>query len=428
MYIRSTDGSDADDGSTWALAKATAVGMAAADAAGETHYISQAHTEGNTSTALTLAMAGTQASPSKILGVSDAAEPPTALALGATLIGSSVTIQGHVYVDSLTLEANTSIAAGSVAATVQHYRACRLRIVGTSSSSRINCGVNGAGVEPMVVLEDCTFKFGSASQKLTAFIGHTKIIGGSIEAGGTALTGSFIEVTAGGRPGSFQIDRLDFSGLASSCNLLTVSNGAGRFIIRNGKLPASWSGSLATGTFAPGFRAEMYDCASGDTHHSFWIQDYAGSVREESTIVRTGGAAKSQKFVTSADAEYPHQVLLGPEVAIPNTTTGSSITLEAEVVTDNVTLTDAEAWIEVTYKGTSGSTLGSLARDCKTDVLATAANQTTSSETWTTTGLTTPVKQKLSVSVTPQEEGVLMARVVVAKASTTVYVDPPRKV
>lgn len=100
------------------------------------------------------------------------------------------------------------------------------------------------------------------------------------------------------------------------------------------------------------------------------------------------------------------------------------MTATIEVITDNVTLTDGECWLEIQYLGTSGVPLGSFLSDAKADVLATAANQTTSSETWTTTGLTTPVKQYLRVTFTPQEKGFVHAVVKLAKASTTVYVCP----
>jgi hypothetical protein len=80
--------------------------------------------------------------------------------------------------------------------------------------------------------------------------------------------------------------------------------------------------------------------------------------------------------------------------------------------------------VEVEYLGTSGFPLSVTSSDRAATILATPANQTTSSETWTTTGLTTPVKQKLSVTFTPQEKGPIIARVYLAKASTTVYVCP----
>jgi hypothetical protein len=55
--------------------------------------------------------------------------------------------------------------------------------------------------------------------------------------------------------------------------------------------------------------------------------------------------------------------------------------------------------------------------------LTTPAAQTASTATWTTTGLTTPNTQKLEVTFTPQKKGLVQARVVLAKASKTIYVD-----
>jgi hypothetical protein len=107
-----------------------------------------------------------------------------------------------------------------------------------------------------------------------------------------------------------------------------------------------------------------------------------------------------------------------------NETTGSSMTVSAEVATDNVTLTDSEAWIEVEYLGTSNLPLSTFATDQISDpIFGTPANQTSSSVTWNNVP-GTPVKQVLtSPSFTPQEKGIIRARVVLAKASTVVYSD-----
>jgi len=197
-------------------------------------------------------------------------------------------------------------------------------------------------------------------------------------------------------------------------------------VFRNCKLPASWSGSLVTGTLSLSERHELYNCDSGDTNYALHIADYAGSIIQETTIVRTGGASDgtttlSWKVVSSANAEYPHQTLNTSEIVKWNDTTGSAITATVEVVTDGVTLTDGECWLEVQYLGTSGYPLGSFISDAKADVLATAVNQATSNETWTTTGLASPTKQKLSVTFTPQEKGYYMCRVYLARPSATVY-------
>ena len=98
---------------------------------------------------------------------------------------------------------------------------------------------------------------------------------------------------------------------------------------------------------------------------------------------------------------------------------GSGVTVTIPVVTDGVTLKDNEAWVEVEYLGTSGLPLGSFASDAAPDVLDSGTNQTTdATSSWTTTGLGSPVKQSLATTFTPQEKGLVRARVCLAKAST----------
>ena len=179
-----------------------------------------------------------------------------------------------------------------------------------------------------------------------------------------------------------------------------------------------------------GDRHEMHNCDSGDTNYRLLVADQLGTIRSETTIVRSGGASDgatpfSWAMVSNTLAKFPMLALASPELpARWNSTVGSAITVTVEVITDGVTLTDDECWLEVQYLGTSGFPLSLFSSDAKADVLATAANQTTSTETWTTTGLTTPTKQKLSVTFTPQEAGFLQPVVRLAKASTTVYVCP----
>ncbi len=82
----------------------------------------------------------------------------------------------------------------------------------------------------------------------------------------------------------------------------------------------------------------------------FYRRRFQGEVSTETTIVRTGGAtdgttAFSRKFATSADAKF-YSPLEGPWVEFRNETLGS-VTVAFEIVSDNVTYTDAEAWVEV---------------------------------------------------------------------------------
>jgi hypothetical protein len=158
---------------------------------------------------------------------------------------------------------------------------------------------------------------------------------------------------------------------------------------------------------------------------------YGGDVYSDTAVFRTSGASDgttplSHKMVSSGNSKFAWP-LYGPEMVIYNSVTGSSKTVTVEIVRDIAAtdLTDAEVWLEVEYLGTSGFPLALFAKDRAADVLATPAAQDASSVGWTLGGFgTAGTKQKLVVTFTPQEVGIIRCRVALAKASTTIYVDP----
>lgn len=437
IYVRSTDGLDTDNGTTWALAKATLAGAAAIDAAGDTIYVSDNHAESNGATQ-NIALAGTLASPVKVLCADDAAEPPTASATTATAattgaFGFAFTGTGYVRGIAFTAgsgsnggsgEANIRMNQSSTSATLV-FENCDFILGTTATSQQIVVGSSGDNVAHATRWVNCDVKFANASQNISIRRTFFQWDGGSLLSGGTSPTTLF---SASAAHSSCQISGLDLTNAGQSINLFAAGVN-GRRVIRNSKLPANWNGSLASGTFVSGERVEMYNCDSADTNYRIWIEDYAGDLYSETTIVRSGGATDgttpiSWKLVSTANAEFPLPTFDTPEIVRWNDTTGSAITVTVEIVTDNVTLKDDEIWLEVQYLGTSTRPLSTFASDCKTDPIPAGVNQTTSSVTWTTTGLTTPTKQKLSVAFTPQEKGFIHAVVKLARASTTVYVDP----
>lgn len=443
IYVRSTDGSDADNGSTWALAKATLAGAAAIDAAGDVIYISDNHAE-SSAAAQSIALAGTNASPVRVICGDDAAEPPTAVSTAGsvtTTSANSITLSGSASFYGLTFSAGTGLVNAnlnlnsyvSASNCVQTFIGCSLRVPATGGAAYISIGhptTVANLVENTTIFENCTITTGSLSGGGLVVLGTFYWNGGSILSGHTASsTGLIRAFSSAGRAARAFISGVDLQHMGSSQAIFTANSTTFRGVIRNCRLPSGWTGSLASGTLTVGDDFRMYNCDSGDTNYRLWFEQFAGSVLSETTIVRTGGASDgtttlSWKMVSNSNAEYPLLVLSSPEIVRWNETTGSAITVTVEVITDNVTLTDEDAWLEVQYLGTSGVPLGSFVNDAKADVLATAANQATSTETWTTTGLTTPVKQKLAVTFTPQEKGYIHAVVKLAKASTTVYVDP----
>lgn len=441
IYVRSTDGVNTDNGSTWALAKLDLAGADGIDVAGDTIYVSDNHAE-STAASVTLSFAGTVASPTRIICGDDAAEPPTAVATTGTMTTtgtSSITISGNVYVYGMTFSCGTGIGIPlltlGVSNTVrQVYENCKLRMIASATTSRITTtetNANGGSLEFI----NTTVRFANASQAFRLTAARFNWKGGGIESGGTAINNLIVGAATNlGRSSSGVIENCDFSAGAAGMNLTSgISSGSG-LIFRNCRLPASWTGSPAA-SMSVGSRVEMHNCDNADTNYRLWVEDYYGSVKSETTIVRTGGAndgttTLSWRMATGADAEYPHGLLYSNDIAIWNDTTGSSITATVEIIHDSqgagtgARFQDDEIWLEVNHLGTSGLPQGVRVTDSKADVLATAADQTDSSETWTTTGLTTPVKQKLSVTFTPQEKGYVIARVVMARASKVAYIDP----
>lgn len=437
-YLRSTDGSDADNGSTWALANATLAGAITDAAAGDTIFVSQSHSE-SPATSTTWTFPGTPASPNKLICGNDAAEPPTAVAttaaIGVSSNSSALIVNGSLYAYGINWNGGSgtggNVTFGNTDTSTQLHENCVIGVLGTSTGRTLIFGLSGANNENFIRFKNCTFTFSSVNH---SWLARRKVLieGGSTA--GSALTTMFqataelIDITVSG---------LNMATFASTVTLIAAGQaGTGQVTFRNCKLPASWTGSLLGGAPATyGFRARMHNCDSGDTQYRLWEEDLAGSIKSETTIVRTGGASDgttslSWKMATSASAVYPMYPLASPEIAIWNDTTGSAKTLTVEIVHDSQgagsgsKFQDDEVWLEVMYLGTSGFPLGTWISDCKADILATAANQADSSVTWTTTGLTTPVKQALSVSFTPQEKGYFIARVMLAKASKTCYVDP----
>lgn len=446
-YLRSTDGNDADDGSTWALAKAKMSGVSSIDAAGDTVYVSQAHAE-TTAAAVTLSFAGTATAPTKIICGDDAAEPPTAVASGGsigTTGASNLTLNGTFYMRGVTM--NCGNAAENFASfrlnwagqTFQHYESCAINLVDTHPSSLLNIGSQAGGDSTKTKLTSCTLKLSNNSQYIS-LSGTVHIQGGGMLSGTSTPSAGLFMHGSNAKELIALIENFDFSTLSTGAVLFTAppsgsSGRGGAVLIRNCKLPASWSGKLLSAAFsAPGWRIEMINCDSGNTNYKLWVEDYAGVIRQEATIVKTGGAsdgttALAWKLTSNANANELISPLASPAIVAWNDTTGSSKTVSVDIIHDSATnLTDAEVWLEVSELGTSSFPLGVNNSDKRATCLTTAADQAASSETWTTTGLTVPNKQTVSVTFTPALKGPFNARVMLGKASKTIYVDPVAQV
>ena len=198
------------------------------------------------------------------------------------------------------------------------------------------------------------------------------------------------------------------------------------------KLPSGEGFSVVYGSpldkFPPS-TLTLNHCSASNSVYDFYRYSFYGVIEDSISIYRSGGASNgttplSAKMVSSAKCIESFIALESvPITGWTSSTTEKTFTVEG--VWDSATnIQDDEIWMELEYPADNSSGLGAIAKD-KCAVLGTPANQTASTETWTGTGgFSNENKFKLSVTVTPGKAGPICARVYLAKASTTVYIDP----
>ena len=445
IYVRSTDGLDTDDGSTWALAKATLGGALAIATSADTIWVSQAHAE-------TAGAAKAHTFPTtpglRVLCGNDAAEPPTALATTATVTTTgnfAVTFTtGYAYIYGITFNSGTGISGladmifgTDTAKTGIVFDTCALKIPSTSTTAPFKLGQIGGSLninERKIEFIDCSFTQDASGMSALFELGTGRFIFDNMTiagAGATPPTNLFNANAGVALSNITTVKNSDLTGRALT-NLVNVGVGTlSNIDFVNCKLPSLTSVTAGTFSGPGGQYIRMHNCDNADTHIRFSENVWQGTVTQQTaTRIRTGGATQADgvaySFLVAGNANTVnlHHPLVSPDIAIYNTAVGASMTATVEILRDSLTnLKDNEIWLELDHLGTSGFPKGSTASDRITNVLTAAADQATSSVTWDTTGMTNPNKQKLVVTFTPQEAGYIVARVKLA-ANTSVYVDP----
>jgi hypothetical protein len=187
--------------------------------------------------------------------------------------------------------------------------------------------------------------------------------------------------------------------------------------------------TVASGLAGPGTNVYVINSDSGATNYRQEQYGYYGTLTNETTIVRTGGASDGTtplawKLVTSANSKW-----LTPFAPLPlsiwNTVTASNVTVTVYGVWGGGAVpNNDDIWIEVSYQGSSSTPVATInTANTKADYLATNAAQSSDGSTWG--GSTTAFKMAVTLSSPqPALAGPIYVTVKAAKASTTFYVDP----
>ena len=351
--------------------------------------------------------------------------PPVAADLTS---GASITYQ-TLYLDSskpVYIQGVTFVASGGgIIFGNSNYgsfylKNCSLQITGASSGYKIS-SISASEI----TLDNTSISFANSGQS----------IGGSYPIDFTWInTASPLPGTA---PGSLFITTgsaetlavcrgVDFSAYTGDIVYANTSAMVTKVLLDGCKISAS--SAKLTGTPSGNLAlVELVNCWNGT---SVLNERYStgGSVVTERTITLTGGSADdigafSLKMVSgSAHIDKWVAPVESFWFDVENTTTGSSKTATVEIVS-SASLNNDDVCLVLEYMGAAGTPLVSLIESEPVTPLTAAVALTTSVAPWNSSPAT-PVYQKLQVAFTPQRAGRVRGRVMLGKASTTVYVDP----
>jgi hypothetical protein len=473
-YWDGTLATGSNDGTSWANAWQGAVGFvtaAAALAAGENLWCKNTVNLGGTygDPARTLAFPVDNGNPVKVWGCKAAtsAEPPVQsdLISGFATGGGSpatdsilpgytaganraVVVSGSVHMYAISLEAGGLLAlaykANSTANLNEAYVECALGCGFDSAAARsIRFGGETTPfASGQIILTDCTFEFGHINNHLTPQAGNTSIIGGSVI--GVVPTVLIEQIDAGQpgigvsqeRQGEFRMIGVDLSAVSTTLVDVSQVTGGLHLVLESCKLHASVS--LTTGTNV-GSMVKFVNCdsASGfSSDQSVQGYDYVtqqGTVSMETTAVRTNGANDGASggfsWAMTPDVNETteaYSALVSEWINRWVKGDGTSKTLTIYIANSGAAdYFDDDVWVEVLNPTTDG-TCGVEHNSTLLNLLATPAAITDDGgSAW---GAGANNHQKFVVSIAPDYEGPIQARVHFAKrfasSPETLYVDP----
>lgn len=369
-----------------------------------------------------------------VLCVNDAAAPPTALATTATVtttgasalaVGpwSNSSISGLSYFYGITFNCGTGASAANLVTGryngFAYFDTCAFNLVTTSNSSQLLTADYSFNTLTQSFYKNCSFSFGAAGQTVDIGSGCS-FVGGSFAATGTVPTAPF--VGSHNNPTAPLFRDMDLSAITGT--LVNISGiSAGQVLFENCKLGAAVT--PVTGTyFGPYVQSvKLHNSDSANTNYRYYYGSVSGTIQQETTVVRTGGATNgvtpiSWNLTTTANVSL-NMPLQSEEISVWNTNASGAQTATI-YLTSNTALTNALLWAEAEYLGTSGFPQGVLVSS-KVILLASSAALTSDSSTW---GGSITNKYKIVLTFTPTGVGVLKIRLFCASPSTTVYVDP----
>ena len=402
VYLRSTDGDDADDGSTWALAKATWASALTVAGPGGLIYASQAHAE---LMGATVTLGSSVANRIIVLAVDDSAEPPTALAKADAAshpklrFDGAYNLNGFGYIYGVEFHtdgaaANDRFNSAGAAESYIKMEECYINNSSTGGSAGITIGLSSNSNWQRVlelINTDITVKRANTVGGISVSAGASFISKGGALVGGLGGTGRSLFGTTQSADRSARIDvtAMDVSALASDEYLFTHTNKAdvsAKF--KRIKTPLAFNAVL-TSDFQSSFDAPfaLASYGNGDEYTSFREDRREGICDDNTAIYRDGsGEVFSVELNSNAEAkEFTDPLRFKLCELVLDLTSATTITVHT-LQDAGIILQNDEMWTEIESVDSTDLALGLFSSTRLASFLDTPTNLTSTAEAWTGDG------------------------------------------
>ena len=380
----------------------------------------------------TYAFPGTSASISRVISALGGSSPETydkadGIQVSTTTSTDDITITGHVAFYGVSLRTGDDLII-SGAGNWCLFDDC------IWETTRTNGGViiaGSTGSPNTIILKNTNLNYSSsnANSGFEMSNGMVTWSGGTLSLGGSQPSNFF---DLGTRTAVILLHGVDLSALT---NPVVDASDSRAYILELHHCLINSTFALGDGAIAhPASRLLMNGCddTTGNNLYRLEYTDFWGStVDDDATFRTTGGAtdpdgnAISWKMVSTGNAEERGQPTKSPPIIAWVDSTGSK-TFKINCLWDSATdIQDDEASLKVEFLEASADTDSAFADDLPTDILTAPADQTTNAVAWTISpSMTNANEFELSVIVTVNRVGPVIAHVCLAKPSTTIFADP----
>lgn len=358
------------------------------------HYVGHDHAETQATSISWPGNISSMAAPFDILCVSTAGSvPPVAADLATTATvsstgASSITIANELRVCyGIGFIAGTSGNQGVIWSgdnADKHFESCSFGFgvgIGTQASFQMN---NTSGLNSF---KDCTFTFRDVAQTFVIG-GNAEFVGGSMGLTGTVPTNLF--KSAGANNSGMTLRGVDLSALSGTVLVSSSTQQGNQFQFLDCKMPATYTPAALTFGVSRTDQVFISRCNSAGDNTQFTFVDQTGQLDATKLVARVSGAkdgatAISWKVLTTLLINAGGSDMRPPVIGEWNGVTGSNVTATIHGIINAAAVpTNLEAYIDVDYLGTAGSTQSTRKSSRVADYIATPANTTAdTSADWT---------------------------------------------